>query len=410
MVVVREVGTLGRRKHRRPRYHFQIKHRPFQIQPFFIAPVLPGETMKLLMLQSRAVTDPIKNPLVGWWLEYYFFYVKHSDLDGRDDFQEMMLQKDYNLAAYKTAANAKTYHLANTIDWASLCLKRVVEEYFRDEDEAWNNVLIDGIPVAAVGERGWMDSLTNEDDLLVAEQAELTVGADDKVTGQEVEALLMNWQWLRQMNLTDMSYEDYLATFGVQPKPEDSHRPELVRFAREWQYPSNTVDPTTGTPSSAVSWAMAERADKNRFFREPGFLFGVTVSRPKVYFKNVGGTLTGLLDDAMSWLPAILSHDPATSLNKFAAGSAPITVSTDGYYIDLKDLYLYGEQFLNYAIDAASNQVDLPSATLQSKYPSATDSDGFFKTSGTNNVRQDGIVTLDIATLLTDTSPQGIRG
>ena len=66
---------------RGPRHSFNLRHRPFQIQPFLLAPVLPGETMKSLLLQSRAVTSPISNPLVGWWLEYYVFYVKHRDLD-----------------------------------------------------------------------------------------------------------------------------------------------------------------------------------------------------------------------------------------------------------------------------------------------------------------------------------------
>jgi hypothetical protein len=56
-----------------------------------IAPVLPGETMKNLLLQARVVSDPIKNPLIGWWCEFYFFYVKHRDLDDRDVFTEMMV-------------------------------------------------------------------------------------------------------------------------------------------------------------------------------------------------------------------------------------------------------------------------------------------------------------------------------
>ena len=64
---------------RSPRHTFQLRHRPFLLQPFMLAPVIPGETMKSLLLQSRAVTSPIANPLVGWWLEYYFFYAKYSE-------------------------------------------------------------------------------------------------------------------------------------------------------------------------------------------------------------------------------------------------------------------------------------------------------------------------------------------
>ena len=63
------------RKTRRPTHPFQVRHLPFQIQPFMIAPVLPGETLEFGNLQSRCVVDPIKSPFVGWWLEHYVFYV-----------------------------------------------------------------------------------------------------------------------------------------------------------------------------------------------------------------------------------------------------------------------------------------------------------------------------------------------
>ena len=66
------------RKMRRPRHDFNVRHMPFCITPFAIAPVLPGETLKDGNLQSRAVVDPIKNPLIGWWLEHYVFYVPHG--------------------------------------------------------------------------------------------------------------------------------------------------------------------------------------------------------------------------------------------------------------------------------------------------------------------------------------------
>jgi len=53
------------RKLRAPQHHWSLRHVPFALQPFCIAPVLPGETMKNALLQARAVTMPIKSPLVG---------------------------------------------------------------------------------------------------------------------------------------------------------------------------------------------------------------------------------------------------------------------------------------------------------------------------------------------------------
>ena len=69
---------------RRPQHTFYLRQVPFTIQPFMIAPVIPGETLQNLSFQARCVTMPVKNPIIGWWCEYYFFYVKLTDLDDRE--------------------------------------------------------------------------------------------------------------------------------------------------------------------------------------------------------------------------------------------------------------------------------------------------------------------------------------
>lgn len=407
---VESLPAVGRRS-RRPQHPFYVRHRPWQIQPFFIAPVLPGETMKNLLLQARVVTDPIKNPLIGWWIEYYFFYVKHRDLNDRDHFTQMMLDKDYDLSSLNSAAKVETYHGWTGLDWVQKCLERVTEEYFRDEDEAWNLATIGNLPAAGIGSKSWLDSVVKEDEFGATQDVNITVGADDKVSAREIDDSLRTWQWLRANSLTTMSYEDFLGTYGVRPKREEMHRPELVRFCREWTYPTNHVDPTTGTPSSACSWAISERADKDRFFREPGFLFGCTVARPKVYISKQTGTLTGLMTDAMAWLPAILRDDPYTSMRLIAQGAGPLPSVTDAYWIDVKDLFLYGEQFVNFAVtDTAYGAVALPTTALNKKFPAATDADALFVSGSYNVVRQDGLVSIDVLGALEDTTPQGIRG
>lgn len=397
---------------RSPRHNFQLRHKPFTIQPFMLAPVLPGETMKSALLQARAVTKPIANPLIGWWLEYYLFYVKHRDLDGRDDFSAMMLDLDHSMAAYKTAAEVKNYHAANSFNWAQMCLKRVTEEYFRNEDETWNTNVVDGMPLAKVNVDNIANSALLNDQFLPPSDESIVVGADDTVTASEIDAAMRTWQFQRANNLTEMDYEDWLATYGVSVAPEEHNRPELLRYVREWQYPSNTVDPATGVPSSAVSWAVAERSDKDRFFREPGFIFGVTVARPKVYFRNQVGSASDWLQDALTWLPAIMRDDPWTSLKKFSETEGPFQVvsDADGYWLDVKDLFIYGDQFLNFSPTGVTNGnfVDLPTAALNSRYPASADIDALFP--GTDKtVEQDGVVQLSILGALVDTTPDMLR-
>lgn len=410
--VVQSMPRMGRVT-RSPRHSFQLKSRPFLLQPFMIAPVLPGETMKSLLLQARVVTDPIANPLIGFWKEYYFFYVKHRDLAGRDDFSEMMLDLDKDLSAYNRGTDsAVMYAKTGDRNWLALCVDRITEEYFRADDET-TAPLIDGLPVVKVNMDSVLNSAVLDDNLDLPTDQAIVVGTDDTVTASEIDAALRTWQFQRANNLTDMSYEDFLATYGISPKPEEHHRPELVRYIREWQYPSNTVEPTTGVPSSAVSWSISERADKDRFFREPGFLVGVTTTRPKVYLRNQSGAMAGHLKTALDWLPAIMSDDPWTSLRKYAAAGGPFPVVSDagGYWLDVKDLFIYGDQFLNFAPGAVTNGslVDLPTAGLNTLYPDADDIDALF--SGTaKTVREDGVVQLSIATRLQDTSPVTRRG
>lgn len=411
--VLRQVARTGRRS-RRPSHTFQLKTRPWQIQPFLIAPVLPGETLKNVLFQSRVVTDPIKNPLVGWWTEYFLFYVKHRDLDARDLLSSMMLDVDATTASLNSAAKVETYHRANTVDWATLCLNRVVDTYFRDEDEIGTAYNIGNLPAAHVNVQNWTDSLVGEDHWGAAQDVDVDANTDGNIMASEVDAAMRTWEFLRANAMTDASYEDFLASYGIKPKPEESHRPELIRYFKEWSYPVNHVEPATGVPSSAVSWSVAERADKDRFFREPGFIFGVTVARPKVYFKNQQSKVVDELTSAIRWLPAILSDDPYNSLLAFPSGNAgPIVGATDGYWIDVKDLFLYGDQFINYALtDAASNLVGLPHVGITNKrYASAADADALFTTPATaGNVRQDGVCNLDILGTMLDTTPQGIQG
>ena len=64
LTVLSEVAQMQRRT-RSPAHPFNLSYRPWQIQPFFIAPVLPGETMQEVTVQARTVTDPIQNGLIG---------------------------------------------------------------------------------------------------------------------------------------------------------------------------------------------------------------------------------------------------------------------------------------------------------------------------------------------------------
>lgn len=412
MIDLQEVQR-GRRS-RRPVHTFQIRTKPYKIQPFLLAPVLPGETLTRALLQARVVTDPIKHPLIGWWLEYYLFYVRHRDLETPDDFVNMVLQPGYDLSGRFSADDVTTYHEGSALNWTKLCRNRVVEEYFREEGETYStaSALVDSEPIASIGGETGLNSAINDADY-VSDDVSLAIGGDSAITGREIAETLHDWQMERAGDMADATYGEWLSAYGVRNvEPEGPGRPELLRYVKEWTYPTNTIDPSSGTPRSACSWAVTERADKRRFFREPGFIFGVTCTRPKIYLSKQTGSLTALMDFAEAWMPWVATVDPTgSSMRKVAATSGPLSANTDAYWIDVRDILMYGDQFINFALTATdAGLVALPTAGLQRRYVASTDIDALFvdAAGGKNLVRHDGVVTLNVNTSVYDRSPRSV--
>lgn len=399
-----------RRGTRRPTHDFNIRHRPYAITPFYIAPVLPGETLTNLLFQCRAVTDPIQNPIIGWWLEHYFYFVPWRGMpDMQNVLKAMALDPATATASVKRGANsAPFYTFKGGMDFVEECLEVVVEKDFRDEGEAYTlAVNPEGLPKAIVHQDKWIQSLKKAS--AGADDAELP-GVDEL---EELDILpgfsshYAQWEMMRDLNMTDVTFEDWLRAEGVSiPKAEErtgtpqiDFEPELVRFSRQWSYPTNTIDPTNGNPASAVSWSVAERADKRRLFKEPGFLFGVSVLRPKVYLGNQKGAAVGTMDSIYNWLPKLLHNEAYTGLRQetFSATDGILQNQTENYWWDVADLFVYGDQFVNYAASVASGHaLALPTATMEKRFVSDADIAAMFKTAGTEFCRQDGRVSASL--------------
>jgi hypothetical protein len=405
----------SRRRSRRPSHSFQVRHEPFVIQPFMLAPVLPGETMKNLMHQSRAVTDPVQSPIVGWWLEYYWFYVKHRDLDERDELTQMMLDGSWTPANVDDETPDLRWYFHggvghSRINWAKLCTIRVVEEYFRNEGEAWDAHTVNSMPIASINNQSWLDSVINDADY-TAPDVDVDLDADSNIMTSEIQKAMEQWNYLRFNGLTEQTYEQFLQTYGVSAPKTELHRPELLRFVRDWQYPSNTIQASDGAPSSAVSWSVMERADKDRYFTEPGFIIGLTVARPKVYLSQQLSAMPSMMNDVMTWLPAVMKDDPYSSFRKVTAGQGPLPYITDDYWIDVRDLFMYGDQFVNFSLAAAdANLVGLPTAALEKRYIADLGAarSFFVDTDGSSDkywIRQDGVTSLNILGTQQDTTP-----
>lgn len=347
------------RRMRRPKHRFNVTTRPFGIYPFCIAPVLPRETLQYLNIQSRVVTDPTVSRVIGWYKEYYFFYVKIRDLiavDGGTDFAtpftSMVLDPANTMSSVETNTDIASHMFAPPgavagLDWVGQCLRRVTSCYFREQDEGTTQLTGEyafdsgNIPKAKIVDTDMWDSYGLASEIPTAA---LTGNAEDL---NDVEQKWRAWMLARSQHLTDMTFEDYLATFGVKLPGHGKDKPELIGRVKEWQYPSNTVEPTTGVPTSAVSWSIADRLSKNIFFAEPGFVFGVTIVRPKVYRASQATAAVSVLRDAYAWMPALLKDDPSSSLVYQANAAAGDIINVGAEHVfDRRDLFVHGDQFL----------------------------------------------------------------
>lgn len=424
----RIVRSLARtsRKLRTPEHTFLVAPKPYVIQPMLMAPVLPGETLAKCLVQARAQTEQLATGFTGWWLEFFFFYVKLSQLDTPDQWIAgpgdasvtgggMLMNPEYDPSSLADTAEVSSYHEDTAgINYTKRCRDIVVREWFRDEgeDETTAAGLLDSLPMAYCKLPGWQRSLR-----LTSALAALAPDLPDdaaNATIRELERLEQQWQMLNTLGVTDMSYEDFLETFGVRSQNVKQEKPELVRHLSFWQLPATAVDGATGTTSSVVSWKVEGRADKDRAFKEHGFLCGYMVARPKTYDALQRTAGVTMLDSAFAWAPTMFDQNYAgITIRDYADGRGPFSATaSEGYTLDTKDLFLFGDQFVGIDQSAVAYQAHAHASNVPtSKFTNTTNVDGLFvAANATNRVWADGIVRLEIKSSMRDTSPENAAG
>lgn len=418
MATLLQKAAATERVGRYPKHPFITRELPFTAQPFMIAPVLPGETLENLYFESRVVSDPIKNSIIGWKKEYYFFYVPVTLLlvDAIRDMFIDPLNTDI-AGTHGIAASSRTYYTAKGgVDYLKRCVVKIIEAHFRDEGETYATaVTAADAPIVQIRERLWLDSLTDEDIAAIATDPGAT--GDTPTNMEQLQSLFEAYDQLRQIGVAGMSFEDFIRSYGVSVPEvlETEAKPELLARYSDFQYPSNTIDPATGTPSSAVSWVFKNGKRDPKFFKEPGFVVGLSITRPKVYFGGLAGNLAAHLTRAWDWLPNYLNEAspiplPETAMKKFGPDTGPLgdrATATDSYWVEMRDLFLHGDQFQNVkawadntnpADDSANHLLALPPGDNHHlyKYPTEAMIKNLFVTTTDPVVRQDGYVSLSI--------------
>ena len=87
--------------------------------------------------------------------------------------------------------------------------------------------------------------------------------------------------------------------------------------------------------------------------------------------------------------------------------------TNDGFWLDIADLFVHGDQFLHNDIATEAMGVwgpvfALPGADLNARYPDETMINGLFKEPDTAHVfHQDGVMRMNILGTIHDTTPRG---
>lgn len=411
-------GRVGRR----PETHFDLRFKPYQIQPFCLFPVLPGETMTNCTIQLQGWTDPLKAVCKNqiWHAEAYLYYVKMRDLPGWDDASDDigkdlidMFESNESLSSHQVAAgNAWSGCAAYGVDFAARALERVVDAFWRDEGHPWNGpAAIDGVPIASVlgNRRDVTDHLT------VASQygdrrANLDWDASGTITVDDIELAYREWVGQKDGPELDMDYEDWVRAAGGKAvtkndEREELHLPEELTGVREFSYPTNTVEPTTGTPSVAVGFRWRKGTRKMFRFEEWGWVLGVVCWRPKLLHGQQQGLFATMMQQRDNWFPPNMdprSWSPHMNLTETQGPLAGnVTAAQVSYWVNLRDLMRHGEQFTNYTVvpgDGTTARTPDGTAAYGYWYPSAADAMGPFADTAAGRIRVSGVVQLGIKT------------
>lgn len=409
-------GRVGRY----PKHPFNVKGLPYTLTPCGLARVLPGETLQNIYMESRLVTDPIANKLSPWALEYFVFYCRVTDLLN-DSIRDMFIDPD-NVDLTATLGIASRDQAWNTakggIDYLKRCTQRVWEEYFSDEGDTFASHLVSGVdasvnghPIIPFRDLFWMDSITEVGDMPDGGAISGATNADD------LEALMNAFEHLRALGIANMTYEDFLRSYGMAIPNKDENKPELIAHWKDSQYPTNTVTEGTGAVTSAVSAVFKNSMRDPKMFKEPGFLVMYQVVRPKLFYTGMVGSLAAHAGRAWDWVPNYLYEAsaqpmPETALKTFAADTGPLgdrLTATDPYIVDMHDDLIHGDQFTNRNTFAdGANIADIPgyhgldkpaSASIGNetmRYPTSADMTGLFVTAADCYAVADGFFSLSI--------------
>lgn len=328
---LKDVAPGFARGQRRPNFPVDGIVKPFGIYPIYAFPMLPGESVDYASLAGRFISQPMKHPIAGAWLEFWI-----ASCPVRLYSEALVSQQAPSLTGLTYGADTpRMFGKSGQVANIKLAYDKITQEYFQRPGEV--SPTLDGVMQAPIVGVDWMENLMPVPDSI--NEADMPEDAiNTELTGFALED---------EMSLMEINdYRRVEQMFGV-GDPESQSRPRIHRYLRTWQLPQVVVDPATGAPRSAHYFDVKLNLQKRFKVREHSVVMVLACWRPFMVPGLAAASVMGRLQGLKEWLPP--SKERAWSIlnSDDAVFTANLLASTDTLVYDRSDVFVRGEHFSN---------------------------------------------------------------
>lgn len=348
---LRSVQPGLRRSTRAPIFPFGGTLLPFGLYPVFAFPVLPGETVGAVQARGRFISQPLKSPIAGAWMEGWVFEVPLRLIN-----ENFFSQLNPSTAGH--VAGSQSYRFFTNTGQVTLIQEayNLVVEYFFTRPGTTPPTVETGITQLPLISTDWMDNLqTMPASLTEANMPENIL--DTEIVGMSIED--------ERALIEADDYRQFVQMFG--PKdPESQSRPRLRRYFRQWGIPNNVIDPSSGVPRSTHFFDLNWGLRKGFRAQEPAICVCMMAYRPQMQKTVAQGSYLGRMVGTGEWFPpkgqaawSVINGDDPILPAAWDTGSPAAD-----YIFDRSDVFMRGESFINQS--SANNPYPPPTSALGS--------------------------------------------
>lgn len=370
-MAMKDIGPGFARRRRNPTFPMAGVMQPFGLYPLAAFPLLAGETLENLNLAGRFISQPMKHPITGAWLEQWVAVVPMRLCMSEATVTDIAPSTTGLTAG---ADRPRFFTKSGALDTIKRAYDVVANEFFQAPGQTAPTV--DGVMQLPRMGVDWTENLqpkpASGDPTKWPEKAvteELT-GIDLETERQLMEAADYR-RWTEQFT-------------GVDPKSQ--LRARIIRYDREWKLPQNVIDPATGIPRSSFFWDRKMNLSKRFKAMEHSIVLVLSAWRPLMFNGLTVASYIQRMNGVLEWLPPRNEAGWSTIGADDPIFAAAFDTDNTQLIFDRSDVFARGETFINCAAADSPYPVPISANSLESagidsqrgKYPTAAETNTLF--------------------------------